>query len=160
MRSLGIRVSGEEIYLGIYSSEEKKVISEQIILPKIIDFPNKLKFLRHNIIDLLNEYKIKFVGIKIIEYTSQNKDVNRIFIEGVLQESLASNNDIIYFIENKQTISNTLNIKNKYDLLSEKIKEFTVFMETQSIDFDKKTNPEKREAILVSLSAYKKGLCK
>lgn len=160
MRSLGIRVSREEIYLGIYSSEEKKVISEQIILPKIIDFPNKLKFLRHNIIDLLNEYEIKFVGIKIIEYTAKNKDVNRIFIEGVLQESLASNNEIIYFIENKQTISNTLNIKNKYDLLSEKIKEFSIFMETQSINFDKKTNPEKREAILVALSAYKKGLCK
>lgn len=160
MRSLGIRVSGEEIYLGIFSSEENKIISEQIFLPQIIDFPNKLKFLRHNLIDLLNEYKIKFVGIKIIEHTSQNRDINRIFIEGVLQESLASNSDIIYFIENKQTISKTLNIKKKYDLLSEKIKEFNIFMEEQSIYFDKKTNTWKREAILVALSAYKKGIIK
>ena len=105
MRSLGIRVTGEEINLCIVDSEDKELILDKIILPPLFDFPRKLKYLRFNLIDILSEYEICYVSIKVVEYNAKNINTNRCFIEGVIQESLATSNILSFVVDNVQSLS-------------------------------------------------------
>jgi hypothetical protein len=155
--SLGIRVSGENVFLCILKSN-KDYIYEQIILPKVFDLPNKLKYLRFNLIDILDEYEIKFVSLKVIEFNSRNFDLTRCFIEGVIQETLASSTIDSYTIDKLQNLSKKLKLKT--DIIKLLISNNDNFFDYLSnCGFDKliKPNKEKRESFLLALSSFKEN---
>ena len=52
--------------------------------------PEKLKYIRNNIFDLLREYNVQRAGIKITEGNAQAMNIDRLYIEGVIQETFAS----------------------------------------------------------------------
>lgn len=161
MNSLGIRVKKTEIFLSIYDNKNKEILQEKIKLPKIVDFPTKLKYLRFTLIDILNEYDIKFVGIKIAEQLAQKYqkcDTERVSIEGVIQESLATSDIKEYYIANIQSLSSILKIKPIYfKNLIDSADEFNKFTKIYINNFNEKTNEQKREAILIAIATNIKG---
>lgn len=91
MNVLGVRVSPKIIYFSVFDSIEEKIINiEKIIVPQMLIVPEKLKYIRNNILDLLREYNIQKAGIRICESNSQNIDIERLYLEGVIQETFAS----------------------------------------------------------------------
>jgi len=152
MKSLGIRVVGEEINLSIADKENEKIILEKIILPPLFHFPKKLKYLRFNLIDIFSEYSISYVSIKTIEYNAKSIDVKRCFIEGVIQEALATSEIQKYTIENLKGLAKKLNLTTKeYKNLLKNQEYFIKYINEKSFIVDK-TNETKREAVLLSLS--------
>lgn len=112
----------------------------------------KVKYLRFNLIDILSEYEISYVSIKVVEYNAQKIDTKRCFIDGVVQESLATSNILNFAVDNVQSLSKKLNISStKYkDLISKQ----NLFIEyINKLDFSvSETNKEKREAALLAIS--------
>lgn len=91
MNILGIRVSPKTIYFSIFDSNKKEFENiEQIIVPQALIIPEQLKYIRNNILDLLREYHIEKAGIKITEANAQSISIERLYLEGVIQETFAS----------------------------------------------------------------------
>lgn len=158
MNTLGIRVSPSQITYVIYESENKQFIFKSYKRPNFLSFPEFLKYIRYNFLDILEFHKIKYVAIKQIEYTSKNCHPERIGIEGVIQEALASSNIFGYFIENKQSFFKVL--KEKSEIIKLALENQDKFLQIINIygNLDSKiTNEEAREATFSAIIALKKG---
>ncbi len=61
-------------------------------IPFSLDIPERLNFVRNTILDIMTEYEVTRAAIRISEFgrTLDQRGIERIQIEGVLQESLAS----------------------------------------------------------------------
>lgn len=152
MRTLGIRVCGDKIYLCIIDKFDKELILDKIILPPFFDFPRQLKYLRFNLIDILAEYNISHVSIKVVEYTAKKVNAKRCFIEGVIQESLATSNILDFTIENLKGLSKKLSISsNEYKNLINNQNIFVKYINDLGFEIDS-TDKEKRESVLLALS--------
>ncbi|WP_281773734.1 MULTISPECIES: hypothetical protein [Pasteurellaceae] len=91
MNILGIRVSPKTIYFSIFDSNEYSFKNvEKISVPQALIIPEQLKYIRNNILDLLREYKVEKAGIKITEGNAQSISIERLYLEGVIQETFAS----------------------------------------------------------------------
>lgn len=100
MNILGIRVSPKTIYFSIFDSNKQEFKNiEKIIVPQALIVPEQLKYIRNNILDLLREYHIEKAGIKITEGNAQSISIERLYLEGVIQETFASSQ-----IENYKTL--------------------------------------------------------
>ncbi len=109
MRSIGIRVEPSGVTFAIYDSENREIINiEKLIIPKALDVPEQLKFIRSNILDILREYGIERAGIRITEPNAQRMNIPRIQIEGVIQETFASSPVNSYFTGQISSISSKL----------------------------------------------------
>lgn len=91
MNILGIRVTPKKIYFSIFDKHNNEFKNiEVIVVPQSLAMPEKLKYIRNNIFDLLREYHIQQAGIKITEANAQKMNIERLYIEGVIQETFAS----------------------------------------------------------------------
>nr|DAM72563.1 MAG TPA: Protein of unknown function (DUF3010) [Caudoviricetes sp.] len=91
MNILGIRVTPKKIYFSIFDKHNNEFKNiEVIVVPQSLAMPEKLKYIRNNIFDLLREYHIQQAGIKITEANAQKMNIGRLYIEGVIQETFAS----------------------------------------------------------------------
>jgi len=89
--AIGIRVEPKCIHYAIYDSDNQEIINvEDIKFPESLDFPQALKFIRHTIIDIINEYKVTTAGIRLSEGSARNLSIDRISIEAIIQESFSS----------------------------------------------------------------------
>ncbi|KCY10457.1 hypothetical protein J599_2544 [Acinetobacter baumannii 1598530] len=113
MNALGIRVEPKKVTFVVidYSDNEADIKNvETIKIPVSLDFPAKLKYVRNTVLDIIREYSIIVAGIRIAENNSQNIDVNRLHIEGVIQEAFSSSSVTSYFTGRVQSISKKLDI--------------------------------------------------
>lgn len=155
MNSLGIRVTSEGI---IYQSDPKKFIFKFYKRPSFLSLPEFLKYIRYNFLDVLIFYKIEYVAIKRIEYNAKNIDFERIAIEGVMQEALASSNILDYFIENKQSLNTINEIGINYKKIMNSSNKFKESLKEYGDMCDLNMNDEKnKEALLCAIIAFKKG---
>ncbi len=91
MNILGIRVTPKKIYFSIFDKHNNAFKNiEVIVVPQSLVMPEKLKYIRNNIFDLLREYHIQQAGIKITEGNAKAMNIERLYIEGVIQETFAS----------------------------------------------------------------------
>ena len=91
MNTLGIRVKPNEVVFSVYDSESKNFINvEKIIVPCALTIPEQLKYIRSNILDILREYSISKAGIRVTEGNAHAKNIQRLYFEGVIQETFAS----------------------------------------------------------------------
>lgn len=113
MHVLGIRVEPNKVTFAVlnYNNEEADIINiEAIKIPVSLDFPAKLKYVRNTVLDIIREYEINKAGIRIAESNSKNIDVNRLHIEGVIQEAFSSSCIESYFTGRIQSISKKIGI--------------------------------------------------
>lgn len=91
MNILGIRVSPKKIFFSVFNSIENQFKNvETIHIPQALIMPEQLKYVRNTILDLLREYHIQKAGIKITEGNAKSLSIERLYIEGVIQETFAS----------------------------------------------------------------------
>ena len=116
MNILGIRVEPKKTtFVVIENSDETfKVINNECIkVPAALDFPEKLKYIRNCVLDIIREYSISVAGIRVAEGNSQNTDVTRLHIEGVIQEAFSSSEVDKYFTGRKSSIASRLQLTTK-----------------------------------------------
>ena len=99
MNNLGIRVKPSEFTFAVYDTETNELVNvEMVKIPKALDAPEALKYVRNTILDILREYKIEAAGIRTTESNSQHLNIQRIEIEGVIQEAFASSTLKSYYV--------------------------------------------------------------
>ena len=96
MVSIGVRVEPTKIHYAVFDSLGGSFVTvDNITVPLALSVPDRLKYLRSNLIDLLEEYNIDKAGIKVVENNVSNPNVDRLYIEGILIEALASRKNIV-----------------------------------------------------------------
>lgn len=111
MISIGIRVAPKSVTFAIYDSDANKIVNvEKINIPAAFSTPDALKYLRSNLLDVLREFEVRNAGVRASEPNAQNPNIERIQIEGVVQETFASSEIAHYFVGHISSISSRLNI--------------------------------------------------
>ncbi len=152
MNILGIRVEPKKTTFVVIQVENEEFIirnNESIKIPAALDFPEKLKYIRNCVLDILREYTISVAGIRIAESNSQNFDVTRLHIEGVIQEAFLSSDVDKYFTGRKTSIAAKLKMNPK--VLDEIFKGQRPYVQLKN--WDSLTNQNAREAALVAMGA-------
>jgi hypothetical protein len=104
MITIGIRASPTAVTFAIYDSNEKKVVNiEEIKVPAALATPDALKYIRSNLLDVLREFKVEKAGIRASEPNARNLSIDRIYIEGVIQEAFASSNLLAYYMSSQRS---------------------------------------------------------
>lgn len=150
MICIGIRTKPREIYYTIIDScndEFEILTTSKLIVPQALEIPERLSFVRNCLTSIIQEYKVENAGIRTIENLVK-PNVERIYIEGVIQE-LTSNCSIEkYFTGKKSKIAS---------ILKENVKEITAYIEGDGIfagieDWDTYSKEEK-ESIIVAVAS-------
>jgi hypothetical protein len=111
MITIGIRAAPTVVTFAIYDSDVAKVVNvEEIKIPAAFSTPEGLKYVRSNLLDVLREYKVAKAGIRASEPSAQSPSIERIQIEGVIQEAFASSELTSYFVGHISSISSRLGI--------------------------------------------------
>ncbi|RZG86821.1 hypothetical protein EXE10_06330 [Acinetobacter sp. WCHAc060033] len=152
MNSLGIRVEPKKVTFVVidYRDSEADILNvETIKIPLALDFPAKLKYVRNTVLDIIREYDIQVAGIRIAETVSENVNINRLHIEGVIQEAFSSSSVNSYFTGQLMSISKKLDINKELyrDLLKSKSQYAKINRWALC------TNSESKEAALVGYGA-------
>jgi hypothetical protein len=149
MKHLGIRAKPSEFTLAVYDTEVNALVNvEKVKIPKALEIPEALKYVRNTILDVLREYEVVSAGIRITEANSQHRNIRRIEIEGVIQEAFASSALSSYYVGQISNISSRIGIPRK---------DFKRYVEGE-VDCDLVENWEsldhdEREAVLAALGA-------
>ena len=149
MKTLGIRAKPTEVTFIVYDSAQSEIINNEIIkIPNALSIPEGLKYLRNHILDILREYGIERAGIRITESNSDNKNIRRIQIEGVIQEAFASSNLKAYYCGQISSISPRVGIeREQFKTYVDGEKEFAQVENWSSL------KKEAKEATLAALGA-------
>jgi hypothetical protein len=150
-RSIGIRVTPSTIFYSIVETEGENLtilIVDKINNPKALIVPEQLKFLRNTLCDIINEFKIKKACIRITESNAKSISIQRIYIEGIIQELFASSTIEKYYVGQISNISSNLGIERV---------QFKPFAEGKENFLDienwKNYDLESRESIMSAISA-------
>lgn len=147
MKVIGIRVKPSEVIYAILDTETiEVVVVSKLKLPKALDLPKQLSFIRNNFLDIFREYDIIKAGIRITEPTAQKPDLKRIQIESVIQEMFSSCTLENYYIGQIASITNKINIPRE-DFKRYVNNEITF----EGIDKWNEHSKEEREALLTAL---------
>ena len=158
MTVIGLRVkSNSRIYYCILEKLPDETLNyvdiSHINIPQSLEWPEALNYVRNTIIDIITLYDVKKAVIRICEFGTTFNDtiVERIYIEGVLQETIASSNIEKYLAGKISKFAPLLNIQRA---------EFKKYADAE-IDYDsipedydwKKQSLETRETILTANAA-------
>lgn len=149
MRTIGIRVEPKKVTFVIYDDDSGEILNiEGIKVPKALDTPEALKYIRSNLLDVIVEYGIHRAGIRVTEPNARSPNISRIQIEGVIQEALASSNVEAYFRGQISNISSRLGIERR---------DFKQYIDGQltldNIEGWEQLTPVEREAVCTALGA-------
>lgn len=91
MITMGLRAAPKFVTFAIFDSEASEVLNvEDIIIPAAFAWPVALKYVRSSVLDVLREYGVERAGVRTSEPIAQSLSVERIQMEGVIQEAFAS----------------------------------------------------------------------
>lgn len=149
MNTIGFRVKPDAVIFAIYDSDGNRIINiESLKLPAALSVPERLKYVRSNMLDIIREYDVKRAAIRITESVARKVNVERVQIEGVIQEAFASSPLEKYCVAQIATLSPLLEIPRA---------EFKKYVEGE-VDFGIVENwgglkKEEREAVLAAVGA-------
>lgn len=151
IKSIGIRVTPSTIYFSVvsYQNEEIEIkLVDRINNPKALELPEQLKFLRNTLCDIINENDIDNACIRITESIAQTPSIERIYIEGVIQELFASSTIKKYYVGQISSISAKLGFD------KENFKEYSKGKQNYlDIEDWKSYSEEERESLMSAISA-------
>lgn len=152
MKSIGIRVTPKKIYYTLAELDGDSVqllLNDSIIVPVSMKRPDSLNYIRKSFFDIINQHFINLACIKATEGNSKNINIERLYIEGVVQELFSGSSIEKYHVANHSMMSRLLGVKSFKDLLNNK----SVPGEYKSIVEEKK-NKEAKESIFAALAAF------
>jgi len=98
MITMGLRAAPKFVTFAIFDDVTTRVLNvEDIQVPAAFDWPVALKYVRSSVLDVLREYQVEKAGVRTSEPMAQSPSVERIQIEGVIQEAFASSGLLSYF---------------------------------------------------------------
>lgn len=148
MITIGIRAAPRVVTFAVYDSEAERIINvEEIKIPAAFSMPDGLKYLRSNLLDVLREYEVEQAGVRVTEPSAQSPSVERIQIEGVIQEAFASSNLSKYYVGQISSISSRLGIDRA------RFKPLVDGENAYDIENWDKMTKEQREAVLCAVGA-------
>jgi hypothetical protein len=154
MKVIGFRVySDKKIYYCIIEKLADDSINyldcSSIEIPQALNWPEALAYTRNTILDILNLYEIKQTVIRFAELDGAS--LERCYIEGVLQEAIASSPVEKFQTGQISTIASLLHIQR--DNFKQLVNNEIVYNDIPAeIDWTRISKPE-REAILTANSA-------
>ena len=148
MRTIGIRCSPTEVTFAIYDSADSKLVNvESIAIPVALGWPDRLKHIRSNLLDVLREYKVERAGVRLAEPMAKSVSIERTHIEGVIQEAFASSELEGYYIGAIATIAARTGLDRG------SIKNIVAGDNALNIDKWEAMTSNQREAILTAIGA-------
>lgn len=106
MLTIGIRAAPSAVTFAVFNSGTRAIVTvEEIVIPSAFDVPDALKYVRSNLLDVLREYQIERAGLRVTEPIAQHLSVERVQIEGVIQEAFASSALQFYYTGTIATIA-------------------------------------------------------
>ncbi len=86
MITIGIRAEPSAVTFAIYNSDTTNEIVnvEEIKIPAAFDVPDRLKYIRSNLLDVIREFRVESAGVRVTE-PNVDASTERIQIEGVIQ---------------------------------------------------------------------------
>ncbi|HCI6472889.1 TPA: hypothetical protein NPO82_001464, partial [Klebsiella quasipneumoniae subsp. quasipneumoniae] len=112
-----------------------------------MDIPEKLKYVRNNILDILRFYNVEVAAIRVAESNSRNLNIDRLYIEAVIQEAFSSSEVKKYITIRQNGIKSSLKLSQ--DDYNSFLKSKTTIKDIDNSDFNSETN----EALLSALAA-------
>ncbi len=94
MTSIGIRVEPKTIHLALINDD---IHTFKINVPLSLGTPQKLKYIRTTVLDILRQYEVQSGGIREQESTTYKPNIDRAQIEAVIVEAFASSSLKNYF---------------------------------------------------------------
>ncbi|EOS5905066.1 hypothetical protein GLS42_RS27290, partial [Escherichia coli] len=95
----------------VYCTNESALKCVDVIkIPSTLDTPEKLKYVRNNILDILNLYNVELAAIRVTESNSDNLSIDRLYIEAVIQEAFSSSDVRKYYTIRKSGMKSSLNL--------------------------------------------------
>jgi len=156
-RVIGIRVHPSFVYYSILEVNDDNTVTildvSKVVIPNLIDVPNKLTFIRNTLATIIMEYDISIAGIRLNETIAQSPSHFRINIEGVIQELFANSSINSYFCGNISSISSAL--KESTKIIKAYIDGSLLYEDIE--DWKTKYKNEERETILIAISALENG---
>lgn len=150
MICIGIRTKPSCVYYTIINNngdEFEILTTSNLIVPKALDIPERLSFIRNCLFSIIEEYKVTNAGIRTIE-SLVNPNVERIYIEGVVQELISNSSIEKYFTGKKSKIASIL--KENVKVITSYIDGDKIFAEIEDWNRYKK---EEKESILVAIAS-------
>lgn len=148
MITIGIRAAPKVVTFAIYDTDEGAILNvEEIKIPAAFETPAALKYVRSNLLDVLREYKVERAGVRVTESVANYPNIERIQIEGVIQEAFASSELQSYYVGQISSISKRLGIDRK------DFKPLVDGDKDPGVEDWKKMGKEEREAILCAMGA-------
>lgn len=148
MKTIGIRATPKSVTFAIFDTVGNSVINvEQIKIPAALSAPEALKYVRLSLLDVLKEYSVVSAGIRVTEPNARSISVERIQIEGVVQEAFASSDLQSYYVGQISSISKRLGFERK------KFKPLIAGDDDPGVENWNKMSKEAREAILCAMGA-------
>ena len=96
MRTIGFRVEPTKVTFAVHDAG--RIINlEELKIPNALEVPEKLKYARNSVLDILREYSVEKAIIRIPESTAQQVNVERTQFEAVIQEAFASSQLVKYY---------------------------------------------------------------
>lgn len=157
MASIGIRVTPNKVFYSIVDEEDNgyKIISiSNVKVPKALDIPCKLSYVRNIFCTIIKQYKVENAGIKLIEGNARTSVNSSTFfrtnLEGVILELFANSSIEKYLLGLSSNVSSILEIKCK------PVKEMAEDLgidDSFNTDEGKKLNDENKESVVVAIAA-------
>lgn len=115
MRTIGFRADPNGVTFVVFDSEANALVNaETILIPKALPNPEALKYVRNNVLDVLEEYGVERAGIRITESAAQRPSIRRLELEGVIQEAFASSTLRGYYSGQIASISRRVGIPREH----------------------------------------------
>ncbi len=149
--SIGIRVKPDAVIYSLIreNNHEKEVILvDKVNVPVALQIPEQLKFIRSTFLDIIYENAINLACIRITEPTARTISIERINMEAVIQELIASSTIEKYYVGQISNISAKLGMARE---------NFKTILMSKTCDFFEdwnNFNKEEKESLLASLSAF------
>lgn len=153
-RAIGLRATPSAIYFAVVETsaaqdEIELLTVGSLPLPSARDFPDRLSFVRTTILDVITEFDVRRAGIRLIEYTAQTKSVERLNLEGVIQELLSSSGVEGYFAGAIARIGGLLGVPDRTQ-----VKRYFEGEEFMAVEGWKQRSMEERESIVTAVAAF------
>jgi hypothetical protein len=146
--TIGIRAAPKAVTFAVYDTESREIVNlEAIKIPAAFSRPDGLKYVRSNLLDILREFKVKKAGIRATEPSSQSLNLERVELEGVIQEAFASSNLVSYYVGHISSISARLGIDRTA------FRPYVDGQEEYGVDDWATMSREEREAVLCAIGA-------
>ena len=148
--SIGIRVKPDSIIYSIINKTEDEItieIVDKLNVPKVLEAPEQLKFIRNTFLDIIFENQVNKACIRVTENIAMKPSLERINIEAVIQELIASSTIEKYYVGKIANISSHLGFHR------DMFKSYLEKVEYTGIKDWSKYNKEQKESLLAALSA-------